>query len=514
MIKNSKIKVVNFKETLWNAAEKLRNKMDAAEYKHIVLCLIFLKYISDKFDIQRKKLTKIFIDPKSDFFIGEDPKVIEKELEDRDYYIQDNVFWVPQKSRWEKLRAQAKQSDIGLIIDKAMVEIENENKFLQGKLDRRFGKSALDDVKLGGLIDLISRIGFSDEDKEEDMLGEVYEYFLGKFSAAEGKKGGEYYTPACVVKMLVEIISPFKGRVYDPCCGSGGMFVQSQSFIKSHGGKVDDVSIYGQESNPTTWRLAVMNLAIRGFSVDLGEKHADTFSNDQFLDYKFDYILANPPFNVSDWDGDKHQNDPRWVYGNPPVGNANYAWLQHIIHKLNPKGTAGVVLASGASSSKGIEQDIRSHIVKNDLIEIMISLPSKLFLNSPTTSTMIWILNKNKNKKEEILFVDTRSMGKEISRTQVILENENIDLIKKTISNWRSNNNYKDLKGFCKSLNVNLIDKSSWSISPSRYVGIEEENIKSEKIDNLIKDYLKLETESVELEKKLNQNFKIIKDLQ
>ena len=398
MSKKSKVKNIDFKETLWKSADKLRNKMDAAEYKHIVLGLIFLKYISDKFYAQRIKTSKLLTNPKSDFFIN-DPKNLEKELEDRDYYTKDNVFWVPPKSRWEKLRAQAKQSNIGSIIDKAMVEIENENKFLRGKLDRRFGKSTLDDAKLGSLIDLISKIGFSNEDNENDMLGEVYEYFLGKFSAAEGKKGGEYYTPNCVVKTLVNIISPYEGRIYDPCCGSGGMFIQSQELIKSHGGKVDDVSIYGQESNPTTWRLAVMNLAIRGFSVDLGKKHGDTFDNDQFLDLKFDYILANPPFNVSDWDGEKHQNDPKWVYGTPPVGNANYAWLQHIIHKLSSKGKAGIVLASGASSSKGIEQDIRRKIIEDDLIEIMISLPSKLFLNSPTTSTMLWILNKNKNVK-------------------------------------------------------------------------------------------------------------------
>jgi type I restriction enzyme M protein len=511
MPKKSNIKNVDFKETLWKSADKLRNKMDAAEYKHIVLGLIFLKYISDKFYAQRIKISKLLTNPKSDFFIN-DPKNLEKELEDRDYYTKDNVFWVPPKSRWEKLRAQAKQSNIGSIIDKAMVEIENENKFLRGKLDRRFGKSTLDDAKLGSLIDLISKIGFSNEDNENDMLGEVYEYFLGKFSAAEGKKGGEYFTPNCVVKTLVNIISPYEGRIYDPCCGSGGMFIQSQELIKSHGGKVDDVSIYGQESNPTTWRLAVMNLAIRGFSVDLGKKHSDTFDNDQFLDLKFDYILANPPFNVSDWDGEKHQNDPKWVYGTPPVGNANYAWLQHIIHKLNSKGKAGIVLASGASSSKGIEQDIRRKIIEDDLIEIMISLPSKLFLNSPTTSTMLWILNKNKNVIGETLFIDARPMGKEISRTQVVLEQNEIELITNTTNKWRLRKNYNDIKGFCRSLSLKNIDKSSWSVSPSRYVGIEEENIESAKVEDLVKDYLKLDEESKELEKKLNQNIKNIKD--
>ena len=286
MTKNSKTNDVDFKATLWKSADKLRNQMDAAEYKHIVLGLIFLKYISDTFDIQKNKIKKMVSDKKSDLFISEDPKVYEKELEDRDYYTQDNVFWVPQKARWEKIRAQAKQPDIGSIIDKAMVEIENENKSLQGKLDKRFGRTQLEAGKLGELIDLISKIGFTDEQKASDLLGEVYEYFLGQFATAEGKKGGQFYTPGHIVKTLVAVLSPHKGRIYDPCCGSGGMFVQSEEFVKSHGGKIDDVSIYGQESNPTTWRLAAMNLAIRGLAVDLGKTHGDTFANDQFPRFK------------------------------------------------------------------------------------------------------------------------------------------------------------------------------------------------------------------------------------
>ena len=376
MEKNTNFKKVDFKETLWKSADKLRNQMDAAEYKHIVLGLIFLKYISDTFDIQKNRIRKMVSDKKSDFFVSEDPKVYEKELEDRDYYTQDNVFWVPQKARWEKLRAQAKQPNIGSIIDKSMIEIENENKFLQGKLDKRFGRTQLDEGRLGELIDLISTIGFTEEQNASDLLGEVYEYFLGQFATAEGKKGGQFYTPGHIVKTLVAVLSPHKGRIYDPCCGSGGMFIQSEDFVTSHGGKRDDISIYGQESNPTTWRLAAMNLAIRGLAADLGKEPADTFGNDQHPDTKFDYIIANPPFNISDWGGEKYEDDPRWVYGRPPVGNANYAWLQHMLWKLGPGGQAGVVLANGSmSSNTSGEGEIREAMIKGDVVEVMIALP-------------------------------------------------------------------------------------------------------------------------------------------
>ena len=301
--------------------------MDAAEYKHLVLGLIFLKYISDSFVKQQEKIKLMVSDPKSEFFISEIPSEYESELEERDYYTQDNVFWVPQDARWESLRSKAKQPDIGSIIDLAMTAIENENINLRGKLDKRFGRAQLSQGVLGELVDLISTIGFSDSQNASDVLGEVYEYFLGQFASAEGKKGGQFYTPAHVVKTLVAVLAPHEGRVYDPCCGSGGMFVQSEQFVKSHGGRVDDISIYGQESNPTTWRLAAMNLAIRGFSADLGNEPDDTFAKDQFPDLKFDYIMANPPFNISDWGGEKYENDPRWKYGRPPISNANYAWL-------------------------------------------------------------------------------------------------------------------------------------------------------------------------------------------
>ena len=515
MAKKSVTKQVDFKETLWKAADKLRNQMDAAEYKHIVLGLIFLKYISDTFDIQKNKIKQMVSDPKSDLFISEDPKVYEKELEDRDYYTQDNVFWVPQKARWEKIRAQAKQSDIGSIIDKAMVEIENENKSLQGKLDKRFGRTQLEDGKLGELIDLISKIGFTDEQKASDLLGEVYEYFLGQFATAEGKKGGQFYTPSHIVKTLVAVLSPHKGRIYDPCCGSGGMFVQSEEFIKSHGGKIDDVSIYGQESNPTTWRLAAMNLAIRGFSVDLGKSHADTFANDQFPDLKFDYIIANPPFNISDWGGEKYENDVRWKYGRPPEGNANYAWLQHILWKLKSNGQAGIVLANGSMTS---DDNIRKQIIKDDVVEVMIALPEKLFLNTGIP-VCLWFLTKNKkingrDRSNETLFIDARDLGTMETRVFKILTDEDINKIAKTVSSWRNGKNYKNIDGFCKSCEIKDIEKNNFNLTPGRYVGFldeKEDDIETlEKIKKLNLEYESLKNEQINIDNQINSILKKI----
>ncbi len=519
MSKKSNTKEVDFKETLWKSADKLRNQMDAAEYKHIVLGLIFLKYISDTFDIQKNKIKQIVSDPKSDLFISEDPKVYEKELEDRDYYTQDNVFWVPQKARWEKLRAQAKQPDIGSIIDKAMVEIENENKFLQGKLDKRFGRTQLEEGKLGELIDLISKIGFTDEQKASDLLGEVYEYFLGQFATAEGKKGGQFYTPNHIVKTLVSVLAPHKGRIYDPCCGSGGMFVQSEEFIKSHGGKVDDVSIYGQESNPTTWRLAAMNLAIRGFSVDLGKSHADTFANDQFQDLKFDYIMANPPFNISDWGGEKYENDVRWKYGTPPIGNANYAWLQHMLWKLNQSGQAGIVLANGSmSSNTSGEGNIRKKMVKDDVIEIMVALPEKLFLNTGIP-VCLWFLTNDKskngrNRRNETLFIDARSLGTMKTRVLKVLTDKDIQKITQTVFAWKKNDNYQDVKGFCKSCTIKDIENNNFILTPSRYVGFADEDDDSvpfeEKIKFLNQKYNEFSSKSEKINRQIQENLKKI----
>lgn len=467
----------DFKQTLWKTADSLRAQMDAAEYKHIVLGLIFLKYISDSFTEQKDRIKALVTDPKSDFFIAENLSDInEKDLEDRDYYTQDNVFWVPESARWEALRAQGKQPDIGAIIDSAMSDIETENKSLKGKLDKRFGRTELGAGKLGELIDLISTIGFTEEQNAGDMLGEVYEYFLGQFASAEGKKGGQFYTPRHVVKTLVAVLSPHKGRVYDPCCGSGGMFIQSEDFVTSHGGKRDDISIYGQESNPTTWRLAAMNLAIRGLAADLGKEPGDTFGNDQHPDTKFDYIIANPPFNISDWGGEKYEDDPRWVYGRPPVGNANYAWLQHMLWKLGPGGQAGVVLANGSmSSNTGGEGEIRKAMIEGDVVEIMIALPGQLFLNTQIP-VCLWFLTNDKakngrNRELETLFIDARNLGTMETRVLKVLTDEDIKKVQDTVSTWRTGEGYEDVEGYCKSSTREEIEKNDFILTPGRYVG-------------------------------------------
>ena len=471
----------DFKQTLWKTADSLRAQMDAAEYKHIVLGLIFLKYISDSFAEQKERIKEMVTDPNSDFFISEDLNDInEKDLEDRDYYTQDNVFWVPESARWETLRSQAKQIDLGAIIDRAMGDIESENNSLKGKLDKRFGRTELQAGKLGELIDLISTIGFSDEQNSGDILGEIYEYFLGQFATAEGKKGGQFYTTRCIVKTLVAVLSPHKGRVYDPCCGSGGMFVQSEEFIRSHGGRSDDISIYGQESNPTTWRLAAMNLAIRGFAADLGKEPQDTFAKDQHPDTKFDYILANPPFNISDWGGEKYEDDPRWVYGRPPVGNANYAWLQHMLWKLRPGGQAGIVLANGSmSSNTSGEGEIRAAMIKSDVVEVMIALPGQLFLNTQIP-VCLWFLTNDKtangrDRKNETLFIDARNLGTMESRVLKVLTDEDIQKVQDTVSSWRTGDGYEDIEGYCKSSTTEEIEKNGFVLTPGRYVGFADE---------------------------------------
>jgi type I restriction enzyme M protein len=508
----------DFKQTLWKTADSLRAQMDAAEYKHIVLGLIFLKYISDSFTEQKERIKTLVTDPKSDFFISENLSDInEKDLEDRDYYTQDNVFWVPESARWETLRAQGKQSEIGEIIDRAMSDIETENKSLKGKLDKRFGRTELGAGKLGELIDLISTIGFTEEQNAGDMLGEVYEYFLGQFASAEGKKGGQFYTPRHVVKTLVAVLSPHKGRVYDPCCGSGGMFIQSEDFVTSHGGKRDDISIYGQESNPTTWRLAAMNLAIRGLAADLGKEPDDTFGNDQHPDTKFDYIIANPPFNISDWGGEKYEDDPRWVYGRPPVGNANYAWLQHMLWKLGPGGQAGVVLANGSmSSNTGGEGDIRKAMVEKDVVEIMISLPGQLFLNTQIP-VCLWFLTNDKtkngrNRKNETLFIDARNLGTMQTRVLKVLTDEDINKIQDAVSSWRTTGEYKDIKGFCKSSTKEEIENSKYVLTPGRYVGFvddyDDEIPFDKKLSQLSSTYDKIQEESLKISKRIKDNLK------
>ena len=466
----------DFKQTLWKAADKLRAQMDAAEYKHILLGLIFLKYISDTFVKQQNKIREMVSDANSDYFISEEPAEYAEELEERDYYTQDNVFWVPQEARWEALRAKAKQPDIGSMIDNAMSAIENENNSLRGKLDKRFGRAQLGQGVLGELIDLISTIGFAEKYNSSDLLGEVYEYFLGQFASAEGKKGGQFYTPSHVVKTLVAVLSPHSGRVYDPCCGSGGMFVQSEEFVKAHGGRVDYISIYGQESNPTTWRLAAMNLAIRGFSADLGKEPADTFARDQFPDLKFDYIMANPPFNISDWGGEKYEGDTRWKFGRPPIGNANYAWLQHMLWKLRPGGQAGVVLANGSmSSNTGGEGQIREAMVRGDVVEVMVALPGQLFLNAQIP-VCLWFLTNDKtmnvrDRRGETLFIDARQLGTMETRVLKVFTDEDIVKIQETVQSWKSGEDYEDVAGFCKSASVEEIEKNGFVLTPGRYVG-------------------------------------------
>lgn len=507
----------DFKQTLWKTADKLRAQMDAAEYKHIVLGLIFLKYISDTFVKQQEKIRQSVSDPASELFISEDPSEYQEELEERDYYVQDNVFWVPQEARWEALRAKAKQPDIGSLIDAAMTAIENENTSLRGKLDKRFGRAQLGQGVLGELVDLISTIGFADKYDSSDLLGEVYEYFIGQFASAEGKKGGQFYTPSHVVKTLVAVLSPNSGRVYDPCCGSGGMFVQSEEFVKAHGGRVDDISIYGQESNPTTWRLAAMNLAIRGFGADLGKEPADTFGRDQFPDLKFDYIMANPPFNISDWGGEKYESDPRWKFGRPPVGNANYAWLQHMLWKLRPGGQAGVVLANGSmSSNTGGEGHIREAMVRGDVVEVMVALPGQLFLNTPIP-VCLWFLTNDKStngrdRRGETLFIDARQLGTMKTRVLKVFTDEDIAKIQETVQSWKTGEGYEDIAGFCKSASLEEIEKHGFVLTPGRYVGIEEADdggvTFEEKYKSLISQLATLRAESKSLDNSILENLK------
>jgi type I restriction enzyme M protein len=467
----------DLKKTLWATADKLRANMDAAEYKHIVLGLIFLKYISDTFAARRAELTRRFTDEQDPYFLHEcDEEMLADELEDRDYYREVNVFWVPEGARWEALRAAAKQPDIGKRIDEALSVIEIENPKLKGILDKRYARAQLPDGKLGALVDLVSAIGFGTEaGPARDVLGQVYEYFLGQFASAEGKKGGQFYTPASIVKTLVAVLAPHHGKVYDPCCGSGGMFVQSEKFIEAHGGKLGDVSIYGQESNPTTWRLAAMNLAIRGIDYNLGREPTDTFTKDQHPDLRADFILANPPFNISDWWHGSLEGDPRWVYGTPPPGNANYAWLQHMLYHLKPTGRAGIVLANGSmSSSQNSEGDIRRAMVEADKVEVMIALPGQLFFNTQIPACL-WFLAKQKTTHQgELLFIDARKLGRMISRVQAELTDEVIERIAGTVAAWRGESgDYADSPGYCRSVTLAEIAEHGHVLTPGRYVGAE-----------------------------------------
>ncbi|EFW82706.1 type I restriction-modification system subunit M [Pseudomonas savastanoi] len=474
----------DLEKTLWATADKLRANMDAAEYKHIVLGLIFLKYISDSFAGRRAELKRRFADASDDYYLGnDDSNLLAGELEERDYYKEVNVFWVPEAARWEALRAAAKQADIGKRIDEALAAIEAENQQLKNILDKRYARAQLPDGKLGELVDMISIIGFGDNAHQaRDLLGQVYEYFLGQFASAEGKRGGQFYTPASIVKTLVAVLNPHQGKVYDPCCGSGGMFVQSEKFIEAHGGKLGDVSIYGQESNPTTWRLAAMNLAIRGIDFNLGKEPADSFVRNQHSDLRADFVLANPPFNVSDWWHGSLEDDPRWVYGTPPPGNANYAWLQHMLFHLKSTGRAGIVMANGSmSSSQNSEGDIRRAMIEADVVEVMVALPGQLFFNTQIPACL-WFLAKQKNKRPgEVLFIDARKLGRNVSRVQIELRDSDIERIAQTVANWRGVpldvggeiSEYADIPGFCCSVPLAEIAGHGHVLTPGRYVGAE-----------------------------------------
>ena len=475
-------------KTLWSLADKLRNNLDAAEYKHVVLGLIFLKYISDSFEEHRQRLGKRLLDRNDVYYVGDKLSSMSDvaiELEDRDYYTADNVFWVPTEARWAELQSRAKGTDIGQRIDAAMLAIERENPRLKNLLNKEYGRERMRAVRLGELIDLISTIGFTQiEHRASDVLGEVYEYFLGQFAQAEGKKGGQFYTPKSIVNLIVEMLEPFEGRVYDPAMGSGGFFIQSESFVEMHADRqhVDRrkqrISIYGQESNPTTWRLAAMNLAIRGIGFDFGKEPADTFHADQHPDLKADFIMANPPFNISDWGGEKLEQDKRWQFGLPPVTNANYAWLQHIVWHLAPHGSAGIVLANGSmSSNTNNEGAIRQKLVEQDLVECMVSLPSQLFTNTQIPAC-IWFLHRHKGRTTrhrdragKILFIDARNLGRMVSRVQREFSGDDIRRVADTFHAWRRGEGYADEAGFCKVATLDEVACNDFVLTPGRYVG-------------------------------------------
>ena len=508
--------------------------MDAAEYKHVVLGLIFLKYVSDSYEERRQWLLRETADPKSEYFVKKESQR-GYVLEDRDEYTGQNVFWVPMKARWQEVQKAAKKPEIGQLIDDAMDLIEKENPVLKGVLPKNYARPDLDKRRLGELIDLLSNIDVGGQQaREMDVLGRIYEYFIGKFASAEGKSGGEFYTPSCIVRLLVEMIEPYKGRVYDPCCGSGGMFVQSEKFVEAHGGQRHDLTLYGQELNPNTWRLCKMNLAIRALEGNLGPQWGDVFHKDLHPDLKADFILANPPFNISDWGGDKLQDDKRWKYGPPSPGNANFAWIQHIVHHLAPGGIAGFVLANGSmSSNQSGEGEIRKALVEADLVDCMISLPGQLFY-SVQIPVCLWFLTRSKSGRAaspsrpvlrdrtgQVLFIDARNLGTMVDRTHKELTAEDIQKIATNYHAWRtdtsrsshsSHQSYADVPGFCYSASLDEIRTHGHVLTPGRYVGAEKAEDDGEPFENKMKRFTaKLQeqfTESARLEKTIQANLK------
>jgi len=483
---------IGFEKEIWKAADLLRGNLDASEYKNVVLGLIFLKYISDKFE---EKYNELLAE-------GEGFE------EDIDEYTAASVFYVPQEGRWNAIAQKAREPEIGIIIDDAMRAIERENKRLKGILPKNFARPELDKRRLGDVVDLFTNLQMIEHGSSKDILGRTYEYCLSKFAEQEGRLAGEFYTPSCVVKTLVEVLKPNKGRVYDPCCGSGGMFVQSAKFLENHSNSINNISVYGQDSNPTTWKLAMMNLAIRGIEANLGSYNADTFFNDCHPTLKADFVMANPPFNLSDWGADKLQDDVRWKYGLPPAGNANYAWIQHMIHHLAPQGKIGLVLANGSlSSQSGGEGTIRRNLVEADLIEGIVAMPPQLFYTTPIPVSL-WFISKEKKQKGKTLFVDARNMGTMITRKLRELTDEDIAKIADTFAAF-DNGTCEDEKGFCAVATIEDIGTKDYILTPGRYVGIADQEEESEpfveKMDRLTSELSELFAKSHLLEEEIRK---------
>lgn len=488
--------IQDIQSKLWLAADKLRGNISSSDYKYVVLGLIFLKYISDAFEVQREKAIADGFDP-----------------EDRDYYTADNVFWVPKEARWDTLVASAKQPTIGVLIDEAMDAVERDNSSLKGVLPKNYAREALDKRRLGELIDLFTNTTFK-SDNAKDLLGRVYEYFMGMFADSEGKHGGEFYTPRSIVKLLVDMLEPYGGRVYDPACGSGGMFVQSEKFVEEHSGRLGDIAVYGQELNETTWRLAKMNMAIRGIDADI--RRGDSFHEDRFPDLKADYIIANPPFNISDWGQELLSGDIRWKYGLPPKGNANYAWIQHMIHHLSPRGTAGFVLANGSMSSQSSgEGEIRKKLLEADMVDAIVTLPSQLFFNTGIPACLWFVSRDRTNRSGKTLFIDGRNLGKMINRRNRELTEEDIAKVAKAYHDFKAQNGeYQDVAGFAKVATLDEIKEHDYVLTPGRYVGSEEveddDEAFAEKMQRLTAELNEQFAKSHELEVKIKTNLEKI----